>query len=63
MDVETPSGGRDRMMVDQGFTLEKKRAFHQRHFGRARPRGIDPLPVERFPWMAQDVTYELMTSP
>jgi hypothetical protein len=63
MDVETPSGGRDRTMVDQGFAPEKKRMFHQRHFGRARPRGIDPLPVKRFPWMAQDVTYGLMTSP
>jgi hypothetical protein len=56
MDVETPSGGRDRIVVDQGFTREKKRTSHQRHFGRARPRGVDPLPVERFPWMVQDVT-------
>jgi hypothetical protein len=56
MDVETPSRDRDRTVVDQSFTLEKKRMFHQRHFGRARPRGIDPLPVERFLWMAQDVT-------
>jgi hypothetical protein len=52
MDAETPSGGRDMTVVDQGFTLEKKRTFHQRHFGRAQPRGIDPLPVEHFPWMA-----------
>jgi hypothetical protein len=63
MDAETPSRGRDRTVVDQGFTPEKKRTFHQRHFGRARPRGIDPPQVERLPWMAQDVTYELMTSP
>jgi hypothetical protein len=63
MDAETPSGGRDKMVVGKGFAPEKKRTLHQRHFGRARPRGIDPLPVERFPWMAQDVTYELMTSP
>jgi hypothetical protein len=63
MDAKTPSGGRDRTMVDQGFTPEKKRTFHQRHFGRARPRGIDPIPVERLLWMAQDVTQELMTSP
>jgi hypothetical protein len=56
MDAKTPSGGRDRTMVDQVFTLEKKRTFHQRNFGRAQPRGIDPLPVERLPWMAQDVT-------
>ena len=62
MDVETPLGGRDRTMVDLGFASEKKRTFHQRHFGRARPRGIDPLPVKCFPWMAQDVTYGLMTS-
>jgi hypothetical protein len=49
MDAETPSGGRDRTVVDQSFALEKKRTFHQRHFGRARPRGIDPLPVKRLP--------------
>jgi hypothetical protein len=49
MDVETPSGGRDKTVVDQGFTSEKKRTFRQRHFGRAQPRGIDPLPVERLP--------------
>jgi hypothetical protein len=33
-------GARDRTMVDQGFALEKKRTFHQRHFGRAQPRGL-----------------------
>jgi hypothetical protein len=49
-------GAKTGQVVDQGFTPEKKRTFHQRHFGRARPRGIDPLPVERLPWMAQDVT-------
>jgi hypothetical protein len=62
MDAETPSRGRDRTMVDQVFASEKKRTFHQRHFGRAQPRGIDPLPVKRLLWMAQDVTYGLMTS-
>ena len=56
MDGETSSGSRDRTVVDQGFTPEKKRMFHQRHFGRARPRGIDPLLVVSFPWMAQDIT-------
>jgi hypothetical protein len=54
--LRNPSGGRDRMVVDQGFTPENKRMFHQRHFGRAWPRGIDPLSVERLPWMAQNVT-------
>jgi hypothetical protein len=63
MDVETSLGGRDRMDIDQGFAPEKKRTFHQRHFGRARSREVDPFPVKRLPWMAQDVTYELMTSP
>jgi hypothetical protein len=52
MDVETPSWGRDMMVVDQGFALAKKRTFHQRHFGRARPRGNDPFLVERWPWKA-----------
>ena len=56
MDVGTPSGGRDKTMVDQGFALQKKRTFHQRHFGRAQPREIDPLPVKSVPWMAQDIT-------
>jgi hypothetical protein len=56
MDAETPLGGRDMTMADQGFTPEKMRTFHHRHFGRARPKGVDPLPVERFPRMAQDVT-------
>jgi hypothetical protein len=62
MDVETPSGGRDRTVVDQGFAPEKKRTFHQRHFGRARPRGNDPFSVERWPWKAQDVPILTMTS-
>jgi hypothetical protein len=35
MDVETPSGGRDRIEVDQSFVPEKKRTFHQRHPGTA----------------------------
>jgi hypothetical protein len=48
MDAETPSRGKDRMVVDQGFAPENKRMFHQRHFGRARPRGIDPLLVKTF---------------
>jgi hypothetical protein len=33
--------GRDRTMFGRGFAAEKKRTFHQRHFGRARPRGND----------------------
>jgi hypothetical protein len=44
--------GRDRTMFDRGFALEKKRTFHQRHFGRARPRGNDPFSVERWPGKA-----------
>jgi hypothetical protein len=31
MDVETPSGGRDRTEVIRVFAPEKKRTFHQRH--------------------------------
>jgi hypothetical protein len=46
MDVETPSGGRDKTVVDQGSAPDKK-TFHQRHFGRAPPRGNDPFSVER----------------
>ena len=36
--------------------------FHQRHFGRARPRGNDPFSVERWPWKAQKVPILTMTS-
>jgi hypothetical protein len=35
MDVETPSGGRERIEMVRGFALEKRRTFHQRHLGRA----------------------------
>jgi hypothetical protein len=62
MVVETPSEGRDRTMFDRGFAPEKKRTFHQRHFGRARPRGNDPFSVERWPWKAQSVPILTMTS-
>jgi hypothetical protein len=62
MDAETPSGGRDRTVVNQGLASEKKRTFHQRHFGRAQPRGNDPFSVERWPWKAQDVSILNMTS-
>jgi hypothetical protein len=62
MDAKTPSGGRDRTVVDQGFTPEKKRMFHQRHFGGARPRGNDPFSVERWPWKAQNVPILTMMS-
>jgi hypothetical protein len=62
MDVETPSGGRDRTVVDQDFAPEKKRTFHQRCFGRAWPRGNDPFSVERWPWKAQDVPILTMMS-
>jgi hypothetical protein len=35
--------GRDRTVFDRGFAPEKKRTFHQRHFGRAQPRGMTPF--------------------
>jgi hypothetical protein len=62
MDDETPSGGRDRAVVDQGLAPEKKRTFHERHFGRARPRGDDAFSVERWPWKAQDAPILTLTS-
>jgi hypothetical protein len=62
MDVETPSGGRDRTELIRGFAPERKRTFHQRHSGRTRPRGNDPFSVERWPWKAQDVPIFTMTS-
>jgi hypothetical protein len=31
----------------RGFAPERKRTYHQRHFGRTRPRGNDPFSVER----------------
>jgi hypothetical protein len=55
-------GGRDRTVFVRGFAPEKKRTFHQRHFGRARPRGNDPFSVERWPWKAQNVPTLTMTS-
>ena len=30
----------------RGFAPERKRTFHQRHFGRTRPRGNDPFSVK-----------------
>jgi hypothetical protein len=30
----------------KGFSPERKRTFHQRHFGRTRPRENDPFSVE-----------------
>jgi hypothetical protein len=54
--------GRDRTVFDRGFAPEKKRTFHQRHFGRARPRGNDPFLVERWPWKAQSAPILTMTS-
>jgi hypothetical protein len=54
--------GRDRTIFDRGFAPEKKRTFHQRHFGRERPRGNDPFSVERWPWKAQNVPILTMTS-
>ena len=44
--------GRDRTVFDRGFAPEKKRTFHQRHFGRAWPMGNDSFSVERWPWKA-----------
>jgi hypothetical protein len=54
--------GRDRTVFDRGFTPEKKRTFHQRHFDRARPRGNDPFSVERWPWKAHSAPTLTMTS-
>jgi hypothetical protein len=54
--------GRDRTMFDRGFAPKKKRTFHQRHFGRAQPRGNDPFSVERWPWKAQNVPILTMMS-
>jgi hypothetical protein len=36
--------------------------FHQRHFGRARPRGDDPFVVERWPWKSQSAPILTMKS-
>jgi hypothetical protein len=52
MNAETPSRGRDRARMVRGFALERKRASHQGHFGRTRPRGNDPFSVECWPWKA-----------
>jgi hypothetical protein len=49
-------------VFDRGFSLEKKRTSHQRHFGRAQPRGNDPFSVEHFPWKAQSVPILTITS-
>jgi hypothetical protein len=49
-------------VFDRGFALEKKRMFHQRHFGRAWPKGNDPFSVERWPWKAQSIPILTMTS-
>ena len=38
--------------------LRRRRTFHQRHFGRARPRGSDPFSVERWPWKVWDITHD-----
>jgi hypothetical protein len=54
--------GRDRTVFDRDFAPEKKRTFHQRHFGRARPRGNDLFSVERWPWKAQSTPILTMTS-
>jgi hypothetical protein len=63
MDVETPSGGRDRTVrLIRAFAPKKNRTFHQRHSGRTRPRGNDPFPVKRLPWKAQDVPIFTMMS-
>jgi hypothetical protein len=62
MVVEARQRGRDETVLDRGFAPEKKRTFHQRHFGRARPRGNDPFSVEHWPWKAQNVPFLTMTS-
>jgi hypothetical protein len=54
--------GRDMTVFDRGFAPEKKRMFHQRHFGRARSRGNDPFSVECWPWKAQSAPIFTMTS-
>ena len=54
--------GRGRIVFHRGFAPEKKRTFHQRHFGRAQLGGNDPFSVERWPWKAQNVPILTMTS-
>ena len=54
--------GRDRTVFGRAFAPEKKRTFHQRHFGRAQPRGNDPFSMERWPWKAQSIPILTMTS-
>jgi hypothetical protein len=49
-------------VFDRGFAPEKKRTFHQRHFGKAQPRGNDPFSMERWPWKAQSTPTLNMTS-
>jgi hypothetical protein len=49
-------------MFDRDFAPKKKRMFHQRNFGIARPRGNDPFSVERWPWKAQSIPILSITS-
>jgi hypothetical protein len=54
--------GRDGTVFDRGFAPEKKRTFHQRHFGRSRPRGNGPFSVEHWPRKDQSVPILTMMS-
>jgi hypothetical protein len=55
MDVETPAGGRDRT---EGFAPEKRRTFHRGTLAEPYLGGLCPLPLERWPWKAHDVTQD-----
>jgi hypothetical protein len=60
--TESPSDGccdpsRGQRQI-RGFSSEKRRAFHERHLGRALPRGVVPFPPECWPWKSHDVTQD-----
>jgi hypothetical protein len=51
-----PIKDKDRTMLDRAFAHEKKKDIPSGTLWLSPAQGVDPLPVERFPLMAQDVT-------
>ena len=69
MGLKSPSNGcwdlisgRDRTMIDQAFTHEKKTDIPPKTLWLSPTQGVDPLQMERFPFDGQDVTQEAWTS-
>jgi hypothetical protein len=58
MDAETPSGGRDKIEVDQSLCTREEEDVPPEAPRHSLAQGDEPFSLRRWPWKARDVTFD-----